>query len=88
MNSVLEGAGIATSNGLDGWSCFHQGQDIVVNSTAARPTLGPTCLPIQWVPGVKQMQRSGMVELYSHSLIHFHGFVLIELSTGTLYLSL
>jgi hypothetical protein len=41
--------GTATGCGL-GFD-FQQGQEIFPSSTASRPTLGPTQLPIQWLPG-------------------------------------
>jgi hypothetical protein len=65
---------------------------IFLFSTASRPTVGPTQLPIRWVPGALSpgvkpqrvklathlhlMPRSRKVNLYLHSPIYLHGIVL------------
>jgi hypothetical protein len=81
MNSV----GITTGYG----SGFNspQGQEIFRYFTASRPALGPTQLPIRWVPGelsprakltihLNQVPRSIMMELHLHSPMYLHGVVL------------
>jgi hypothetical protein len=44
--------GIATGYGLDGRGLIAGRGKIYLFSTASRPALGPTQLPIQWLPGV------------------------------------
>jgi hypothetical protein len=46
-------------------------------TTASRLDLGPTHLPIQWVPGALSLGKSDRgVKLYIHSPICLHGMVL------------
>jgi hypothetical protein len=64
---------------------FPAGERDVFFPTASRLALGPTQLPIQWVPGggsfprgkaargVKVVPRLRMLQLYPHPLIHLHG---------------
>jgi hypothetical protein len=74
-----EGAGVAKSLSCltTGWTtgrsgCDHrQGQRIFPTVSVSRPALGPTQLPIQWVPGVLSagVKRSRGVTLTTHHLV-------------------
>jgi hypothetical protein len=48
---------IPTGYGLDGRGLITGKGKMFLFSTASRPVLRPTQLPIQWVPGIKRPKR-------------------------------
>jgi hypothetical protein len=67
MHKKTVGVGIATGYGLEGPGSIPDSENVFLFSTASRPTLGPTLLPIKWVPEVFSpgVKRKG-VKLTTH----------------------
>jgi hypothetical protein len=59
--TIVCGVGIATGYDLTARGSILDRGKIFVFSTASRPTLGPTQLPLQWVPGFysREVKRPG-----------------------------